>query len=344
MTGAAKTVPGKATAGQFHYHDFSWIGYGRSSFEEGRALLDAKDDHKDKTQATGGLLTVSIVRIDDATRPAQAVATVEAEGPVLAGIVEAVAERVKNLSIPESNWSDAASILKEVDFENDGGLVIVNPSLSEHAPIDRWFQFNLSVTFEVDEGASADVASAGKQSCSGCGEMIDGENGFCPMCGKQNPFAGAGQEGNVFCTNCGSPLAEGTRFCGKCGAPASGAAPPPAYANQYPPQAVPVATRPKKTSKLIIERRRGSGLVFDKSSIWSWDVLIDGKRVDALYDTGSKVTIERDEGFICFLRCNNDIYQETNELRIPVATGQTKQVAVIYKKALFGWTFETVPW
>ncbi|MDR1013964.1 MAG: hypothetical protein LBL86_03180 [Coriobacteriales bacterium] len=98
-----------------------------------------------------------------------------------------------------------------------------------------------------------------------------------------------------------------------------------------------------QVSRLIIERRKG-GLIIDRSTVWPWDVYVDGHRIDALYQAGSRVTIERDGGFVCFIRCENGIYEETSEIRINVKTGQSLKLAYVYKKVFVGWDFQRVPW
>jgi hypothetical protein len=357
LTGAIKTVAGKATAGHFCYRDINAVSYGLSSFEVGRALMDEKNDQKEKTErAASGVITLSIVKGADDSDYGQTAATIEGDALVLADLLRTIADRAKKFSASNSQWDKAISIFSTIDLENDSGEIVINPELDDHALIERWYYANLAMPVERGNTATDidETASAEKQPCAYCGEIIDVSSGFCSMCGKQDPFTGAGQEGNVFCTNCGSQLTEGVKFCGKCGAPTGYSA---SAATNYSPQTIPVATHPKKTTKLIIERRKNPRAILDVASNHKWDVIVDGNCVDSLYRSGTRVTIERDSGFICFVRCVNNIDEETNELRIPVTAGQTKQVAIIYKQkplGVFGaltgldgmtmWTLQTVPW
>ena len=71
----------------------------------------------------------------------------------------------------------------------------------------------------------------GKRKCSGCGEIIDDKNVFCPKCGAKKEVVEEAKENatvtdnkveevkaekNV-CPNCGTELAEGDVFCANCG-------------------------------------------------------------------------------------------------------------------------------
>ncbi|MCL2143530.1 MAG: zinc ribbon domain-containing protein [Methanomassiliicoccaceae archaeon] len=70
-----------------------------------------------------------------------------------------------------------------------------------------------------------------KQPCIHCGELIDGDNRFCPKCANRSPFGyqcpfclKPVQRGNVMCSSCGRslmttcPLCKGQTFTGadKC--------------------------------------------------------------------------------------------------------------------------------
>jgi hypothetical protein len=79
----------------------------------------------------------------------------------------------------------------------------------------------------------------------------------------------------------------------------------------------------------------------------SWDVVVDGLRVDALYSRGQTVVIDRPGGFVCFVRTERyvDGSLTTNEIRLTVRQGQDRHVALRLKGGMVGTgTFEEVPW
>jgi hypothetical protein len=86
-------------------------------------------------------------------------------------------------------------------------------------------------------------------------------------------------------------------------------------------------------SRLVIERGKGA-------YGYDWDVLVDGLRVDSLMRPGSRVTVERDHAFVGFVRTTDQTDGGINELRIPVAAGQNKRVAVRLRFPLLGGSLE----
>ncbi|MDR2373836.1 MAG: zinc ribbon domain-containing protein [Bifidobacteriaceae bacterium] len=336
---STKIVPGKATAGQFLYEDVASISYGFSAFEASRAMWDADAAHTDETAAADGdgTLTISIVYKDSIGSVEQTVATIEAGNEVLRQIVNAISLRVQKLpKLLRGLWCAAVPNLLEADFGAGSGRVIVNPQLDSIAPIEPWLEARYDVSFlaELKESFEPGDTEAQTHACTECGESYDSNAQFCPACGAPSPRAQPAQPA-AFCMNCGGPLA-GARFCPNCGTPAGAAA---GSAGQQLPAAPPT---PTTGTKLILERRK-AGLL-SASNNWSIDVLVDGLRVDSLFRDGARVTIERGDGFVCFLRCDNEIYKESSEMRIRVPVGETRKVAVVYKKAIFGYALQQVPW
>jgi RNA polymerase subunit RPABC4/transcription elongation factor Spt4 len=332
MMGAAKTVPGKATAGEFDYRDISTMCYGFSPFVASWAAWAAQGGfaEKSKTARGDGYMVLSVVG-SDGLGPHQSVAMIEARNDVLCGIWGAIRARASKLSISGLVDLDAASF----DRDYSGGRVVLDAKLSVAAPIDRWLESNFPVTLPGESVPPAQPEPDARQTCGQCGQVYDFSGTFCPGCGT--PSAPTQVKQNVaFCMNCGIALAESARFCPNCGSPAGGAP-----ARQ---QTAPVRARPRNTTKLVVERRKPSGVMSLAGNNWSCDAYVDGDRVDSLFRVGARVTIQRDHGFVCFLRADNEIYGESSELRIQVPEGQTKQVAIVYKKAVFGWTLQVVPW
>jgi hypothetical protein len=349
IAATVKTV--ENTAGHIYYGDLSSMSYGRSVFDTALRKDDAKANRKITTAATSsGSMIFCAIQIDEYSEVTQVAVEIEADPGILVEITQAVSARLGAMSGVRAGVSERLAGLTEADFDSGGGRIVVNPDLDEHGLMEIWFESNLSVTFEEDEELTEEHAIAEGVDCRHCDERIDVDSEFCPMCGRQDPFGDdAAGDSNVFCTNCGAPMGAGVRFCGKCGARADGGDAS-AMSGSVPAQTpVPARARraePKKVSKLVIERRKRGGAwgIVDASSLYNWDVFVDGVRVDSLYREGNRVTIERDHAFVCFLRCENDIHEQSSEMRIPVAEGQTKRNAFVYKKAIFGFTFQEVPW
>jgi len=55
--------------------------------------------------------------------------------------------------------------------------------------------------------------SSYKKPCNYCGELIDPDSKFCPLCAKADPL------GPVRCPKCKNPVEKNFKVCGNCGLP-----------------------------------------------------------------------------------------------------------------------------
>lgn len=50
-----------------------------------------------------------------------------------------------------------------------------------------------------------------KKPCRYCGELVEPDSDFCPVCGKEDP------SGPARCPDCRAPVQESWKLCNKCG-------------------------------------------------------------------------------------------------------------------------------
>lgn len=131
---------------------------------------------------------------------------------------KAVGESVKNVIQPKVNEAAAkytnavTGALNESAKELNTAAEEMNKASAEAEKIDT---AELEKAFSTLE-AMATNAVKDKKECPKCGQLIDGSNTFCPMCGEKLPELTLSQY--AVCPQCGKQNELGTKFCAGCGA------------------------------------------------------------------------------------------------------------------------------